>query len=132
MARTVLSNVQIPVFVLSDLGIGSVLLFCFESVFCFEFVSFVLGLSCCIESVLLYRSRVIPGVLPRTSLACFASVFSFCFESVSARESVMPTDFEWNSSDFHTLVFASAVCQLCQEFQMRWQYLTKNSVFSVP
>ena len=35
MARTVLSNVQIPVFVLSDLGVGSVLLICFESVFLF-------------------------------------------------------------------------------------------------
>ena len=59
---------------------------------CFESVFLIKGLSCCIESVLLYRSRVIPGVSPRISLFCFAFVFSLSFESVSVGEPVTPED----------------------------------------
>ena len=57
----------------SDLGIGSVLL-------------------SCIESVLFSKSLMISGVLPRTSLACFVFVFSLSFESVSAMEPIAPED----------------------------------------
>ena len=52
------------VFVLSDSGIESVLLCRLESVSLYRVSLFILnqlGLSGCIESVLLYRSRVIPG-----------------------------------------------------------------------
>ena len=52
--------------------------------FCFESGFSIKGLSCCIESVLLYRSRVIPGVLLRISLFSFVCSYvltlSLCFE----------------------------------------------------
>jgi len=84
----------------------------FESVFVLSQSFFIKGLSCCIELVLLYRSRVIPGVLPRTSLSHFVFVFLLSFESVSALEPVMPTDLNETAVIF-TLLCLLLPCASC-------------------
>ena len=78
----------------------------FESVFLFQVCLVVSSQSCFV------KSRVISGMLPQTSLACFVFVFSFSFESVSALEPVTPEDLNGIAVIF-TLLCLLLPCASC-------------------
>ena len=60
---------------------------------------------------------MIPGVLPRISLFCFASVFSLPCESVSALEPVVPTDLNETAVVFHALCLLLLCASCARKFE---------------